>query len=173
MKKALTTAASVLWASMLFSQLVINEGSNRNFSTILDENEEAGDWIELYNPGPNAINLNGWSLSDDVSLQDQWTFSNYTLESGQFLLIFCSGKDRYFSNPFVDVLYETEFTPTTGWNEHEFDTPYYWDGTSDLIVNTCSYSNSGYITNSSFFQTETSYISTVVNYQDGSDASCS
>ncbi len=38
--------------------LIINEGSNRNYATIADEDQEFPDWIELYNAGTEAINLN-------------------------------------------------------------------------------------------------------------------
>ena len=34
---------------LTYAQLVINEGSNKNFNFILDEDEESEDWIEIYN----------------------------------------------------------------------------------------------------------------------------
>lgn len=169
----LSFACALMYASPLLSQVVINEGSNRNFSLVYDEDGEAEDWIELFNAGTEAVNLEGYTLTDDVNDPLKWTFSSYTLEPQEYLLVFCSGKDRYYSSSFQDVVYETNFTPSAGWSEHEFDQPFYWDGQSDLVVNVCSYSNAGYITNSVFRQTSTPYVSATVNYQDGSDASCS
>ncbi len=36
------------------AQIVINEGSNRNYSTLADEDGDYPDWIELYNAGSPA-----------------------------------------------------------------------------------------------------------------------
>ena len=40
--------------------------------------KEPSDWIELYNSGPNAVSLNGWTLTDDEAEKDQWTFPDGT-----------------------------------------------------------------------------------------------
>ncbi|MFM7106906.1 MAG: hypothetical protein ACKOW8_15460, partial [Flavobacteriales bacterium] len=48
-----------------YSQIVINEGSNRNLNTLADEDNSYEDWLELYNAGASAVNLAGYSLSDD------------------------------------------------------------------------------------------------------------
>ena len=53
----------------LQAQLVINEGSNKNFNVILDEDDEPEDWIEIYNSGSYTINLDGYSLTDDETDQ--------------------------------------------------------------------------------------------------------
>ncbi len=60
-----------------FSQIVINEGSNRNYSTIADEDHEYSDWIELYNQGDSEVSLNNYSLTDDISNPIKWVFPNY------------------------------------------------------------------------------------------------
>jgi len=154
------------------SQIVINEGSNRNFQQWYDEDGEAKDWIELYNTGNEAVDLFGYSLSDDALDNNLWTFPHFTLNPGEYLVVFCSGKNRFYSPPFVPVVNATDFIPQVGWNQHAFFQPFVWDGVSNIVVNSCSYSNAGYITNSVFNQTETPYVSATVNFQDGSDASC-
>jgi hypothetical protein len=159
-------------STVSYSQLVINEASNRNFNTLLDEDQESEDWIEIYNAGPDAIDLNGYSLSDNLGNLSQWTFSSYTLVPGEFLIVFCSGKDRYSSETFQNVVYIEEFTPVIGWNQHDFEQPFMWDGVSDIIVDACSYNNQSYTNNSIFRQTATSFISTLVSSVDGSDAAC-
>ncbi|MBI1268362.1 MAG: hypothetical protein GC193_13125 [Cryomorphaceae bacterium] len=169
----LQVVCALLFVSPLLSQVVINEGSNRNFSHVYDEDDEAEDWIELFNSGTETINLQGYTLTDDLNDPTKWTFSSYDIQPQEYLLIFCSGKDRYYSESFQNVVYVTDFMAEVGWNEHEFDQPFYWDGQSDILVDVCSYSNQGYITNSVFRQTSTPYTSAIVNYQDGSDASCS
>jgi len=59
-----------------------------------DEDEEFSDWIELYNPGVSSVSLNGWSLTDDPALPDKWILPDVTLNGGQYLVVFASGKDR-------------------------------------------------------------------------------
>lgn len=38
---------------------------------------------------------------------------------------------------FTNVFSTGSLTVTTGWNTHTFSTPFYWDGTSNIIVETC------------------------------------
>lgn len=75
--------------------IVINEFMADNESNIIDEDGDYTDWLELYNPGPNKINLNGYHLSDDKDEPEKWTFPNVEIESNEFLIIFASGKDKY------------------------------------------------------------------------------
>jgi len=62
--------------------------------SILDEDGDASDWIEILNRGPEAVSLLGWALTDDADEPDRWTFPDLSLGPGQFLLVFASGKDR-------------------------------------------------------------------------------
>jgi hypothetical protein len=166
----LTTLA--LLAGGLYSQVIINEGSNRNYSVISDENGDYPDWIELYNAGSQTVSLYNYSLTDDTDEPAKWTFPNIQIESGAYLVVFCSDKDRKPVTGFINVVNTGVFTPVTGWNTHPLSTPFYWDGVSNLLINTCSYCSTGYTTNSVFKQTPTTYWSTVFTFQDGSDASC-
>lgn len=163
----------LLYANDSNCQLVINEGSNRNFNLIVDENGDSEDWIELYNAGSSAINLFGYSLSDVLADPDQWTFPNFMLDPGDYLLVFCSGKDRFYAPPFQQVVFETNYQPHAGWNIHNFTSPFYWDGISDVVVNTCSYYDQGYTENSVFYQSTPGYNCSVARFNDGNDASCS
>ena len=65
-----------------------------NRTTLLDEDGEPSDWIELRNPDPNPIRLGGWFLTDDPALPTKWRFPDRTLASGGHLVVFASGKDR-------------------------------------------------------------------------------
>jgi hypothetical protein len=78
----------------VFSQLVISEFMASNESTLQDEDGDYSDWIELYNPTDQAVDLTGWSLTDDADDLRQWIFPELTMASGEFLLVFASGKDR-------------------------------------------------------------------------------
>jgi len=107
-----------------FAQIIINEGSNRNFNTILDEDQEAEDWIELYNAGDAAVNLEGYTMTDNSAEPNQWTFTSYELQPQEFIIVFLSGKNRFYFSPFQQVNYTTDYTPTTGWNTHTFNAPF-------------------------------------------------
>jgi len=115
-------------------QLIINEGSNKNYSTIIDEDGDYEDWIELYNSGATAIDLFNYSLSDN-STPGEWVFPHQIIQPNQFILVFCSEKDRFSSSPFTNVLTDSTFTPQAGWNTHHFSTPFYWDGVSNIVLN--------------------------------------
>ncbi len=155
-----------------YAQLVINEASNRNFSQLLDEDAEAQDWVELYNNGTEVINLNGYQLNKSNSALSGFVFGQYLLQPNEYLVVFCSGKNRQYSEPFTFVHGTDGFIPQNGWNDHIFSTPYQWDGVSNLVINTCSYSNAGYTVNSIFNQTYTTFPSAVVAVQDGGDGIC-
>ena len=74
--------------------LVINEFVTDNKDGLVDEDGDYSDWIEIYNPGNQAINLAGWSLTDDSSQPDKWPFPDRTIGSGEYLILFASGKNR-------------------------------------------------------------------------------
>ncbi len=80
--------------------VVINEFLASNVSTngLRDEDGDLEDWVELYNRGGTAVNLGGWSLTDDPEVADLWVLPAVTLGPGQYLLVFASGKDRSPTN---------------------------------------------------------------------------
>ncbi|MEK7781113.1 MAG: lamin tail domain-containing protein, partial [Verrucomicrobiota bacterium] len=82
--------------NLTLPDLVINEILAANISTngLADEDGSQEDWIEIYNRGSQAVNLANWSLSDDPALPGLWTFPARTLNPGQYLIVFASGKDR-------------------------------------------------------------------------------
>jgi hypothetical protein len=59
-----------------------------------DENWDLSSWIELHNPGATAVNLTGWTLTDDPAFPAQWVFPSRTLAAGGRLIVWASGKDR-------------------------------------------------------------------------------
>lgn len=84
-----------LSASIIASpSVVINEVMTSNFSTIADQDGDFEDWIELYNASDESIPLNGFGLSDSYDMPYKWVFPDVTLDPGEFLLIWASGKNR-------------------------------------------------------------------------------
>jgi hypothetical protein len=72
----------------------INEIMASNNTIIADEDEEYADWIELYNYGQEAVNLEGWGLTDNYENPFKWVFPDVTIMPGMYLLVWASGKDR-------------------------------------------------------------------------------
>ena len=65
-----------------------------NAATIVDDDGDFSDWLELYNPGAEAFDLTGCYLSDDPDNPLRWRFPAATIPAGGFRLIWASGKDR-------------------------------------------------------------------------------
>ena len=66
----------------IHAQIVINEGSNKNNSSIADEEGDYTDWIELYNSSGSTIDLFNYSLTDTNSQPAQWVFPHHNLLPG-------------------------------------------------------------------------------------------
>lgn len=74
--------------------LLINEFLADNGTGLVDEDGDYSDWIEIYNASDETINLAGWSLTDDPTRPEKWIFPDMTLDSGAYLVVFASAKDR-------------------------------------------------------------------------------
>jgi hypothetical protein len=154
------------------SQVVINEGSNKNYTQLVDENNDKPDWIELYNSSNSAYNLANHFLTDNLGETQKWPLPPIVLEPGAYKIIHCSGKNRIESNAFQFALSQQNYTPQNGWNTHTFNSVFVWDGISNVILNICSYNNTQYTLNSIFNQSSTSFPSTLGEFVDGSPAAC-
>jgi hypothetical protein len=155
------------------AQVLLNEGCNKNAFAVQDENGDAPDWIELYNNSASSVNLENWKLADQLNGLNAWIFPNLNIPAQSFMRVFCSGKDRYGSPPFTPTANTTSFQPVVSWNTHPFSQAFNWDGSSNIIVNVCSYNNTGYTENSIFYQSTTPFTSCVASFVDGSPAACS
>ena len=74
--------------------LLISEVMANNERTFRDDFGQFSDWIEIHNPGPDSINLNGYFLTDDASNLQKWMFPSRALASGRYLVVFASGVNR-------------------------------------------------------------------------------
>ena len=86
-------AAPLLFIQTAYAAIVINEIVVGGAQRMPDEDGDNQDWVELYNTR-NAVNLSGMYLTDDENNFYKWALPNITLGEGQFLIVFCSGKDR-------------------------------------------------------------------------------
>lgn len=89
----------ILWFVLLSAafradaQLFINEIMSNNQNTIQDNDGDYSDWIELYNAGASAVNLQGYGLSDNPDSLLKYVFPSKTIAAGGFLRVWCSGKN--------------------------------------------------------------------------------
>ncbi len=76
------------------AHIIINEVVSDNSSGLQDEDGDYSDWIELYNEGAVAVSLQGLKISDSSSTPTLWVFPDVTLGPDNYLILFCSDKDR-------------------------------------------------------------------------------
>jgi hypothetical protein len=95
-----------------------------NVNTISNEDGEFPDWIELlYNPANAAVNLAGYSLTDDGSDLQKWVLPEIALKPHGYLLVFVSGKDRneYISYRQAEITVGDVWKYYIGNSEHPAD----------------------------------------------------
>ncbi len=75
-------------------QVTISEFLASNIAGLVDEDNQRGDWIEIHNEGTNAVNLDGWYLTDSANNLTKWRFPATNIAAGAYMVIFADGKDR-------------------------------------------------------------------------------
>ena len=93
--KYLILSLSLISLTLLHGQgtVIINEVVSSN-SIYIDEDGDTPDWIELYNYGSQDVNLENWSISDDLNDLSKWHFPNVTIPANDYLMLWASDKDR-------------------------------------------------------------------------------
>ncbi|MBW8017938.1 MAG: hypothetical protein FVQ82_17345, partial [Planctomycetes bacterium] len=89
---------------------IISEFCASNRTLLLDEDDESSDWIEIYNPLNESVDLSGWALTDDKGNADKWLFPEMSIGAGEYLVVFASGRDR--SDPAGEL--HTNFSLSAG-----------------------------------------------------------
>lgn len=72
----------------------ISEIMASNTRGLQDDFGEPSDWIEIYNPAPTSLNLDGWYLTDSTNDLNRWRFPATNLAGRAFMVVFASGRDR-------------------------------------------------------------------------------
>src|SRR5947207_7744228 len=75
-------------------EVILSEFMASNAHSLVDEDGQASDWIEIQNLGPEPVNLLNWSLTDAAADLTKWRFPATNLNAGSFLVVFASGKNR-------------------------------------------------------------------------------
>jgi PA14 domain/CotH kinase protein/Lamin Tail Domain/Chitobiase/beta-hexosaminidase C-terminal domain/Putative Ig domain/Divergent InlB B-repeat domain len=75
--------------------LVISEVHTANWKGDRDEDGDAEDWVELYNPTAARISLSGWGLGNKANSVRRWMFPASTvIEPQAYLTVWLSKKNR-------------------------------------------------------------------------------
>jgi hypothetical protein len=76
------------------ADLRISEFMASNERTLLDAQGEARDWLEIYNPSAEPVNLAGMHLTDTRNNLSRWTFpAGSSIAAGGYLVVFASNKN--------------------------------------------------------------------------------
>jgi hypothetical protein len=76
-----------------FPLIWLNEAQANNLTGPLDNFGQREPWVELYNPGPSAINLTGYYLATNYSNLATWAFpAGTTIPAGSFLTVWCDNQ---------------------------------------------------------------------------------
>lgn len=90
-KNCATVFSPVLWQELVVNELMAD---NTTDSGILDANNEADDWIELYNNTTTDIDLSNFYLSDDLDDIFKWNFPLGTSITAHDYLMIWADKDE-------------------------------------------------------------------------------
>jgi hypothetical protein len=84
----------------------ISEVLTRNRTSLIDEDGDSSDWIELYNTGEETIDLTAYTLSDDLERPYKWRFPEMTLKPDEYIVVFASGKNRRADKHFLHTSFQ-------------------------------------------------------------------
>ncbi len=84
---------------------------------------DEGDWIEIYNPTSETVNLKGWHLSDNINMLDRYTLPGIEIPAGGVVTIVTKnnsetsalmkhqvnfslkiGETLYFTDPYLNIV---------------------------------------------------------------------
>lgn len=139
----------VAFARIAGAVLVINEVCYDNAALADERGDVSSDWIELYNRGPEAVNIANYGLGDANPYQESHgvRLPNYTLRPGACLVVFANGdipdytawvaaRDLKLIAPNAKWRYRSApDAPSAAWKEPAFDDASWPFGLSPLGYN--------------------------------------
>ena len=97
------------------------------------------------------------SLSFYVNIVKGIPLKNYTIRIASTNVSDLSGT-YFIQSGLTTVFTSNSYTEHNAWNEHDFSSPFYWDGNSNIVIETCFKNNSG-VSYANVRYTTTPYIS--------------
>jgi hypothetical protein len=121
------------WPESVF----INEASSSN-SAFDDADGDSPDWFELYNGQTTAVDLTGWSITDDIFEPAKWVFPATELAPGAHLRVWASDKNRVVQGVFKTLVNRGDSfrylapnsTPGSAWTSLSFNDSSWQQGIS-------------------------------------------
>ena len=84
----------VFLAKAALAEPLISEFLAQNNTGLKDSDGENYDWIEIHNPDSEAVNLEGYALTDSKEDLAMWKFPKVSLPAGGYLVAFASGLEK-------------------------------------------------------------------------------
>ena len=110
MVAAITPLTDIKAGSTKEPALVINEIMTANIDMFMDPSFNYGNWIEIYNPGTEDVDISGWYLSNDTLKNRQCPLGNSSriVKAGGFLTLWMDHYDDYCQQQiqYFDLKYE-------------------------------------------------------------------
>jgi len=91
----------------------------------------------------NNLAFNVTTINSGVALEDYVVYIKNTTTNDL---------NAAWETGLTQVFGPLDYTPATGWNQHAFTAPFFWDGTSNIVVEVC-FNNTGFTDNESVEQT--------------------
>jgi len=74
--------------------IYVSEFLVSNRTSLVDQDGDLSDWIEIHNSGGEPRGLEGYWLSDKADDPLKWRFPDVVIQPGEYMVVFASGKDR-------------------------------------------------------------------------------
>ena len=84
MKKTSITLMNIVFITILLS--------STHFVGITASSIEYDPWVEIFNPGPDDVDLAGMRLTNDPTDPDRWTFPTLLLPAGDHVIVWCDNQ---------------------------------------------------------------------------------
>ncbi|MBQ7420385.1 MAG: CotH kinase family protein [Prevotella sp.] len=90
LRSTITVCCLLASTGMTQAQVIINELMQSNIDCIMDDlNDFPDSWVELYNSGNTAVNLNNYKLGKDDQETTAYQLPDQTIGAKQYAIIYC------------------------------------------------------------------------------------
>lgn len=170
-KTGLFWALIVLISSTSYAQTTITIGTGANTNTGTTYPAPYGNWYfgarhqmlilasELSAAGMGAGDISAISFNVDVPVGTP--LIDFTIG----MKMTAATEMTVFESGLTTVYGPTSVSEVAGWNMHTLSAPFTWDGSSNLLIETC-FNNTNFTQNAQMFNSPTSFNSTAMRYVD-------
>ena len=100
MKQLLFLLSALCLGNLHAQTLVINELMQSNIDCVMDDmNEFPDSWVELYNAGTTAVNLQDFRIGITNKAGEAWQLPSQTVAAKQHVLVYCDKEEQGLHTP--------------------------------------------------------------------------